>query len=186
MFIRNKRGPDSDLCGTLHSTICDEDGATINIGEQFAVIKIRFEPKMNQFNGVLRISQCSSFFSKISCLTVSNAFCRSRYMPMLQRPSFKLDYISSTASISARFVEQVFRNPYWCLQRMLLLSKQFSSLIFINFSNNLWKHDNKEIGRQLVQRKLSPFLKSGITLATLSCSGKTEDDISVWQGQVRC
>ena len=28
-----------------------------------------------------------------------------------------------------------------------------------------------------MQRKLSPFLKSGITLATLSCSGKTPFDI---------
>ena len=43
----------------------------------------------------------------------------------------------------------------------------------MNFAKSLWKHDHKEIGLQSVQRKVSPFSKSGMTWTVLNRSEKT-------------
>lgn len=78
---------------------------------------------MNQSSAVLVMPSFSSFFSSISCGTVSNAFLRSRKMPMQYLFSFSAVAAVLMMCKSACSVDLPRWNPYWCLYIRLLRSR---------------------------------------------------------------
>jgi hypothetical protein len=77
---------------------------------------------------------------------VSNAFDKSKKIPMVYFPWSIYFVILLTSSIIASSVDLFFLNPYWWSDKILFFSTYFISRLYINFSSNLAKQVKTDIG----------------------------------------
>ena len=103
--------------------------------------------------------------------TVSDAFCRSINTPHAELSLSSADRINSVRLIRTWFVECLSRKPNWKLERTLFLFKKLVSQICMIYSKVLLMLERRDMGRQLLQSSLSPFLWMGIIFATLRALG---------------
>jgi hypothetical protein len=92
------------------------------------------------------IPNFSSFLSRMSCGTVSNAFFKSRKMPMQYLFSFSAVEMVLITCRSACSVDLCFWKPYWCLYMSWCVSRCRVSLLYTNLSSILEKAFTRVIG----------------------------------------
>ena len=141
MYNAKNNGPSTEPCGTPHSIFPVDDAESFTT--VYWSLLVRYDLK-KLFVWPL-MPKCSSLCNNISWSTVSKALVKSTKILIKYFPSSRYIVIVSVNSTNARVVEYSLRNPYWYLNKILFISKnfyQFSAQYFFKYFVKTRKETN--------------------------------------------